>query len=396
MGEQLATAWDVVLQLAVWSSLALVAYAYVGYPAMIWMLAQCFGRQRQGAATEAKRLPSVSLLVSALNEEKWIAERVINALAQDYPPGKLQVVIASDGSTDRTARIVKSLARKHPGRIVLHDFAARRGKANVLNALVPTLPGEIVVLSDANTFFAPSAVRNLVRWLAQRDVIAVCGKLHLVDPATGHNVDSLYWRYENFVKQQEARLGALLGANGAVYAIRRSQYVPIPSETIIDDFVIPLAMKLRWGGSIVYDAEAVATEETPPSVGDEFRRRARIGAGGFQCLQRLWPLALPSAGWTALAFVSHKLLRWFAPLLLLVALLANALLLAQPAYRWLLALQLAFYSLAALGHVVPGRGRLPRVLRLATLFASMNAALAVGFWRWLAGTQGGTWQRTAR
>lgn len=396
MTEQLATAGEAALQVCLWGALSLVAYAYLGYPAMIWLLARCFGRQRLAVATNAVQLPTVSLLISALNEEKWIAERVINALAQDYPPGKLQVVIASDGSTDRTARIVKALARKHPGRIVLHDFSARRGKANVLNALVPTLPGEIVVLSDANTFFAPSAVRHLVRWFAQRDVIAVCGKLHLVDPATGHNVDSLYWRYENFVKQQEARLDALLGANGAVYAIRRSQYVPIPGETIIDDFVIPLAMKLRCGGSIVYDAEAVATEETPPSVGDEFRRRARIGAGGFQCLQRLWPLALPSAGWTALAFISHKLIRWFAPLLLLVALLANALLLAQPAYRWLLALQLAFYGLAALGHVVPGRGRLPRVLRLATLFASMNAALAVGFWRWLAGTQGGTWQRTAR
>jgi cellulose synthase/poly-beta-1,6-N-acetylglucosamine synthase-like glycosyltransferase len=398
MGEHLATALGIALETILWSALALVAYAYVGYPAVVWMLARAFGRQRSPSRSIAnqEQLPAVSLLISALNEEKWIAERVINALAQDYPADKLKVVIASDGSTDRTGRIVKSLARKHPGRVVLHDFTARRGKANVLNALVPTLPGEIVVLSDANTFFAPSAIRNLVRWFVQRDVIAVCGKLHLVDPATGRNVDSLYWRYENFVKQQEARLGALLGANGAVYALRKSQYVPIPADTIIDDFVIPLAMKLKYGGSIVYDAEAVATEETPPNVGDEFRRRARIGAGGFQSLARLWPLALPSAGWTCLAFVSHKLLRWFAPLFLVIALVANTLLLAEPAYRWLFALQLVFYITAAVGHVVPGRGTVSRCLRLTTLFASMNAALAVGFWRWLAGTQGGTWQRTAR
>jgi cellulose synthase/poly-beta-1,6-N-acetylglucosamine synthase-like glycosyltransferase len=227
-------------------------------------------------------------------------------------------------------------------------------------------------------------------------VVAVCGKLDLVDPATGGNVDSLYWRYENFLKQHEDRLGALLGANGAVYAIRRSQYVPIPADTIIDDFVLPLGMKLRYGGEIIYDEQAIATEETPPHVADEFRRRARIGAGGFQSLSFLWPLVLPSSGWTSWAFVSHKLLRWLAPLFLLVALAASALLLAEPIYRVLLALQVAFYAMAGLGAFIPGNGVVQRSLRLATLFASMNAALAVGFWRWLIAAQGSTWQRTAR
>jgi cellulose synthase/poly-beta-1,6-N-acetylglucosamine synthase-like glycosyltransferase len=155
-------------------------------------------------------------------------------------------------------------------------------------------------------------------------------------------------------------------------------------------------MKLRTRGSIVYDAQALATEETPPTVKDEFRRRARIGAGGFQSLARLWPLALPSAGWTSLAFLSHKVLRWFAPLFLVLALVANVLLLDQPAYRLVLAAQLAFYFTAGLGNVVPGNGTATRILRLATLFTSMNAALALGFWRWLSGTQGGTWQRTVR
>jgi cellulose synthase/poly-beta-1,6-N-acetylglucosamine synthase-like glycosyltransferase len=340
--------------------------------------------------------PTVSLLIAALNEEKWIEQRVENALEQDYPADKLQIVVASDGSTDRTAAIVGKLAERYPGRIVLHDFAQRRGKASVLNALLPTLTGQFVALSDANTFFDRAAVKNLVRWFADDQVVAVCGRLELLDAATGRNVDGLYWRYENFLKRCEARLGALLGANGAVYAIRREQYVPIPGDTIIDDFVIPLLMKLRSRGRIVYDAEAVATEECPPHVGDEFRRRARIGAGGFQSLVRLWPLALPTAGWTSLAFVSHKVLRWFAPLLLIVALLANVALLAQPLYQALLAVQLAFYAAAAIGYVVPGNGTLPRWLRLTTMFASMNAALAVGFWRWLAGSQGGTWQRTAR
>jgi cellulose synthase/poly-beta-1,6-N-acetylglucosamine synthase-like glycosyltransferase len=258
------------------------------------------------------------------------------------------------------------------------------------------LRSDVVVLSDANTLFDRDAVRNLARWFRDPSVVAVCGKLNLCDPATGRNVDSLYWRYENFLKRCEAQLGALLGANGAVYAIRRAEYVPIPGDTIIDDLVIPLAMKLRTRGRIVYDPQAIATEETPPTIGEEFRRRARIGAGGFQSLWRLWPIALPTAGWTAFAFVSHKVLRWIAPFFLLLALIGNITLLGEPFYRFLLALQGTFYLAAGIGNVLPGNGSLIRCLRLATLFTSMNVALAVGFWRWLLGMQGGTWQRTAR
>lgn len=383
------------LVLVLWTALGLVAYAYVVYPLLVWLLARVFGRPAS-PPMQVGDLPRVSLLIAAHNEEKWIDERLRNALAQDYPADKLQIVVASDGSTDATAPIVRAWAERHPGQIVLKDFLQRRGKASALNAVIPALDAEVVALSDANTFFDRSAVRKLVRWLSDPQVVAVCGKLDLRDPATGQNVDSLYWRYENFLKDCEARLGALLGANGAVYAIRREHYVPIPGDTIIDDFVIPLLMKHRTRGRIVYDAEAVAVEESPPTVKDEFRRRARIGAGGFQSLVRLWPLALPTAGWTSLAFVSHKVLRWFAPLLLAAALAANLLLLHQPAYRALFAVQIAFYFTAAIGYFVPGNGTLVRLLRLTTLFASMNAALAVGLWRFLVGTQGGAWQRTAR
>ncbi len=385
------------LKVALLLSLSLVLYAYVGYPLLLGLFARTLGRRGvHGKVSASGELPTVSLVISAYNEQKWIGKRIADALAQDYPADRLQIVVASDGSTDQTAAIVAAMAAQHPGRVIVEDCPQRRGKANVLNAVLPTVAGEVVVLSDANTFFDRSAIRKLVRWFGDRQVVAVCGQLKLVDPATGRNVDGLYWRYENFLKEREAQLGALLGANGAVYAIRRDSYVPIPSDTIIDDFVIPLLMKLRSHGRIVYDVEAVATEETPPLVRDEFRRRARIGAGGFQSLTRLWPLLLPSHGWTCWALLSHKVFRWLAPLFLLVALVANMLLLAEPAYRLLLGLQLAFYAAALFGSVVPGSGTVPRLLRLATLFASMNAALAVGLWRWLTGSQQGAWQRTAR
>jgi cellulose synthase/poly-beta-1,6-N-acetylglucosamine synthase-like glycosyltransferase len=393
MTEQLLTLTLVTL---FWTALGLVIYAYAGYPLLLALLARFCGSRPRARRAMAFELPTVSVLIAAYNEERWIARRIANALAQDYPADRLSVVIASDGSTDQTARIAEQWARKHPGRVLVHEFTTRRGKAAVLNEALPAVPGELVVLSDANTFFAPRAVRHLARWFASPSTSAVCGQLQLVDPATGSNVDSLYWRYENFLKQREAHLGALLGANGAIYAVRREQYLPIPDDTVIDDFVIPLQIKLKYGGAIVFDPAAIATEETPPHVSDEFRRRARIGAGGFQCLPRLWRLALPSSGWTSLAFVSHKVLRWFAPLLLLVALAANLALLGHVAYQIILLVQLTFAAAAALGCFVTGRGPLARTLRLTTLFASMNAALAVGFFRWVGGAQAAAWQRTAR
>ena len=370
------TVWAA-LAVVLWGSLGLVVYAYAIYPALIYVLARISGRRVTPPPWRPAAAPRVSLLISALNEEKWVRERVLNALEQDYPSERLQVVIASDGSTDRTAAIVGELAAEHPGRVLLHNFRDRRGKANVLNEVIPQLASDIVVLSDANTFFERSAVSKLARWFADAGNVVVCGRLDLVDPATGRNVDSLYWRYENHLKECEARLGALLGANGAVYAIRRSAYVRIPGDTIIDDFVIPLLMKERTSGSLIYDADAVATEETPPLVRDEFRRRARIGAGAFQSLSRLWRLALPTAGWTSLAFVSHKVLRWFAPLLLFLALASNTVLAAyDPAYRLMLGLQAAFYITAGVCGLLPGNSLPVRVLRLTTLFTSMNIALS--------------------
>jgi cellulose synthase/poly-beta-1,6-N-acetylglucosamine synthase-like glycosyltransferase len=384
------------LQIVLWVSLALVAYAYAGYALLIFVCSRLFGRLPRPPETVDQTLPDVSLLISALDEEEVIGARVANALAQDYPPDRLEIVIASDGSRDRTASIVRSLADRHPGRVTLLDYPQRRGKANVLNATLPGVRGEVVVLSDANTEFDRSAIRNLVRWLADPAVGAVCGQLILVDPTTGHNVDGLYWRYENFLKDCEGRLGALLGSNGAIYAIRRDSYVPIPGDTIVDDLVIPLLIKLHRRQKLIYDRTAVAREETPPDVNAEFRRRSRIGAGGFQSVVRLWKLLLPGNGWTSLAFLSHKILRWLGPAFLLLAVAANLMLIQHPLYQATLVCQSVFYATASAGIFLPGNGKMVRLLRLTTMFTSMNVALAFGFYRWMSGLQRGTWQRTVR
>ncbi|MBP3960484.1 glycosyltransferase family 2 protein [Gemmata sp. G18] len=403
------------LSIAFWTCLFLGSFTYIIYPILILIFANLFGRrvpddtlvklQPQSAAAElavAEQahaaspddfLPTLSLLIAAHNEEADIEARIQNALALDYPAGKLEIVIASDGSTDGTNDIVRRFADRG---VRLLAYSLNQGKASVLDKSVPRLTGQVVILSDANTHMAPDAARRLAAWFSDPDIGVVCGRLVLTDARTGKNVDGLYWKYETFLKKCESRLGALLGSNGAIYAIRKSLFPGVAAGTIIDDFVIPLNAKLRSGCRIVYDPHAVAHEETAPTMRAEFRRRVRIGAGGFQSIGMLWPLLAPTNGWVAFTFLSHKVLRWACPFFLLGMLGANALLLSDPLYAWTMSVQAAFYALAAVGNWLPARPRVLRYFRLPTMFVSMNAALCLGFFRWCLGRQGGTWKRTDR
>lgn len=376
-----------------WICAGVIVYVYAIYPAVIWLCSQCWGRRRPAPEIGAEELPTLTLLIAAHNEQQVIGARLENALAVDYPREKLRIVVASDGSTDQTAAIVRTFASRG---VTLLDFAPNRGKAAALNAAWRHLTSEIVVLSDANTWIDPSAPRRLARWFRSPAVDVVCGRLLLVDPQTGRNADGLYWRYETFLKRCEARLGATLGANGAIYAVRRNAYLPIPRDTIIDDFVIPLRISLEKNSVLLYDDEAVASEETPPEIRDEFRRRVRIGAGGFQSLRLLWPLLDPRFGWLAFSFVSHKLLRWLCPFFLLGELAANLCLCRDSTYLALFIAQLAFLALSIGGASRSGQGLAVRLARLSAMFSAMNLALLLGFFRWLAGGQGGAWTPTTR
>ena len=383
----------IALTIAFWVSAAVVAYAYVGYPLTIYLFAKLFGRRRQPVESADAELPRVSLLIAAYNEASVIRERVENALAMDYPREKLEIVVASDGSSDGTNEIVREYADRG---VVLLDFTQRRGKSVVLNDAVGRLSGELMMLSDANTMMRPDAARKLVRWFSDSKIGAVCGWLDLYDTSTGKNADGIYWRYENFLKRCEGQLDAVLGANGAIYAMRRDLFQPLPPDTLIDDLTIPLMAKLQTNCRIVYDKEAVAIEETAPDIKSEFKRRARIGAGGFQALARLWPLLNPKFGWTAFALFSHKVLRWASPFFLVAMLLANVPLAHEPLYLAILAAQGVFYATAWVGSRVHLPGIVGRLLRLPTLFTAVNAALLVGFVRWLRRPQTGVWVRTPR
>jgi cellulose synthase/poly-beta-1,6-N-acetylglucosamine synthase-like glycosyltransferase len=378
--------------------LGLVAFSYAGYPLVLaaWgALHDLRGALRffSGGPDRRERTgpvewPHVTIVLAAFDEESCIREKVENCLAVDYPPDRLDVVVGCDGCTDRTAEIARHSGR---GRVRVVELAPRQGKASVLARLVPSAPGDVVVLTDANTSFEPGAIRALARRFRDPSVGAVVGRLRLRTRDGGG--EGLYWAYETFLKYLEGKLGCVLGANGGLYAIRRILFPAIPADTITDDFVIPLRIAVR-GWKVPYEPTAVAHEDAPDDPVAEFGRRARIGAGNWQALARLPDLLDPRSGFVAFAFVSHKLLRWAAPFLLALALLASFVGAMTPGAwgcRTLLAAQVAFYTLAAAGEQGAGAPG-----RTARYFVTMNAALAVGWWRFARGTQRAAWRRTAR
>ncbi|MGA3067265.1 MAG: glycosyltransferase family 2 protein [Tepidisphaeraceae bacterium] len=381
------------LQAAFWICFTGIFYCYAAYPLLIRAASAAFGKANKPSPLCDRDLPQISLLICAHNEQDVIERRIQNALESDYPREKLEIAVASDGSTDNTCAIVQKFA---PQGVRLIAFPQNRGKATALNESIPQLTGSLIALSDANTHYQPDALKQLIPWLQDPEIVTVCGRLLLTDPATGKNADSMYWKYETFLKRSEGKLGALLGSNGAIYAIRRDQFVPIPPQTRIDDFVIPLVAKLRYGGRIVYEDRAIAHELSAPDLSSEFSRRARIGGGGAQSLTVLWPLLNPLRGWVALVLFSHKILRWLCPFLMLFLLLINLSLLGHPMYRWIFLLQIAFYLSSLLAALLPPGIGIFKPLRLAAMFTGMNAALLVGMIRWTLGSRAGTWRRTSR
>ena len=379
--------------LALFASLALMGYGYVGYPLILWLLS---GFRRNDITTfpDPGVWPEVSIVVAAHNEEQVIGRRIENLLALDYPPERLQILIGSDGSTDRTSEIVRLYPER---RIAFHDFALQRGKAQVLNDLVALARGKYVVFTDANTFFEPGAVKELIRgFRLDSSVCAVVGKLEFHTAEGTVNPDSLYWRYETKLKMLESRFGTVLGANGAIYAIKRKWFRALPAGTIVDDFLIPMLMRLERGGAVFFRPAAKAWEMVPETVQDEFRRRVRIGAGDAHALRQTWRLLLPSQGMLAVSYWSHKILRWMGPILLLTAFVSNLWLADQTWARALLAVQIVLYTLGFASSWLKG---VPVIGRFAVgiwYFMVLNAALLIGTLKYMSGRAAPVWQRTPR
>lgn len=381
-----------IAELIFWISALLVGYSYVIYPLILAMLSRLTSEERSQPAAIVSDSPAVACIIAAYNEERHVAARIDNVIGQTYDPAKLTLYIGSDGSHDRTPELI---AARQFERVQTFVFENNRGKASVLNDLVASSTGPILVFSDANAMFAPDAVERLVERFSDPTVGAVCGELRLLD-AAGSNQDSAYWRFEQFLKRCEAKIGGLLGANGAIYALRREAYRPLAPDTIVDDFCTAMTA-VADGWRLVYEPRAIVVEDTPDDISDEYHRRVRIGIGNYQAFFR-HPEFLTQTNWaTRFAYVSHKVLRWFTPHLLLIALAASAFAALQSGlYLALFLVQVAVYLAAA---VVWQRGldaKLPKIGRIVYQLLMLNVAFLVAFVRYVLGRYSGSWRTTAR
>jgi cellulose synthase/poly-beta-1,6-N-acetylglucosamine synthase-like glycosyltransferase len=362
-----------------WASVMLAVYVYAGYPLLLAGL--CALARRPVARQPCT--PSVSLLICAHNEEAVIREKIQNSLALDYPEDRIEIVIASDGSADRTVEIARQW---EGGRVRLLAYPENRGKIATMNDSVTELKGEIVVFSDATAMLEPDAIREIVTNFHDPKIGAVSGvyQVRRAEQSAMGGSESLYWRYETALRLQESALDSVLGGHGQLYAIRKSLY-PFPHPgTINDDYVVPVRI-VSLGYRAVCEPKAVCWEEAAEMAG--FGRRVRIMAGNvgqLRELPRLLARPLP-----LFFFFSHKLGRLLVPFAMLIALAASAVLWAQPVYRLAFLAQLILYLLAASGALIPLR---PKLLRLPYYFTMINVATFLGIYHALSGGRRMAWK----
>jgi glycosyltransferase involved in cell wall biosynthesis len=370
----------VIARATFWGSLGALAWTHAGYPLAMGVLA----RMRPRPVHKAEQTPSVSLVVSAHDEEAVIRRRVDNALALDYPPESLDVVVASDGSADLTDAIVGEIAAENPRVRLLQ--CPREGKVAAQHRAVRGTSGDVVAFTDANSEWRPDALRALVRNLADDEVGYVCGQLRLETPE-GANMEGAYWRYEMWVRRQESVASSITAGNGAIYAVKREAYVE-DDPKFGHDFGFPYLME-QMGRRAVYEPEAIAVEKPAAEPEDEYGRKVRTISRALghiltgRAFRPTRPLYLAQ-------LVSHRVLRYSTGILHVVLLVSNVLLIARaPFYRLFLVLQLAGLALAA-----AGKARLPIPgARLAYYYFVVTKATAAALVRYLRSGTPQTWDK---
>jgi cellulose synthase/poly-beta-1,6-N-acetylglucosamine synthase-like glycosyltransferase len=354
----------VVVEIVFWLCVALLVHTHVTYPLSLALLARL--RRADKPQQAAAELPAVSLIVAAHDEEAVIERRVRNALESDYPRERLEVIVTSDGSEDRTVELARAAGA---GRVL--DLS-RRGKVEAQNAAVEAARGEVLAFSDANSFWQPDALRQLVERFADPAVGYVCGQVAFTDEH-GVNQEGAYWRYEMGVRDLESRLASVTAGNGAIYAVRRDAYVEMPSDRG-HDLCLPYLM-VRKGLRAVYEPAARAEERMAPTMSGEWERKRRM-------MNRTWGVLLNDRMLSprgygplyAYEMLSHRALRYASPFLHVIALAANIALVGEGwVYVATLAAQVALLAAAALARLIPAWP-----LRIAAYYVSVTASIAAG------------------
>jgi len=372
-----------------WLLVLAVVYAYAGFPLLVALVGQVRNRQ----VRKRPMTPKASLIIAAYNEEQVIAQRLENALALDYPAGALEIIVASDGSSDATEAIVAGYGDRGVQLLAL----PRRGKIPALNEAVRRATGETLVFSDANIFYDEVALRALTQNFADPEVGGVAGNtLYRIDPGSeaSSRGEDLYWRYDKWLKQMKSRTGSIISAHGAIYAIRRQLYRPVNNAAVTDDFVISTGV-IEQGYRLVFEREAHAYEAAVPDAKGEFRRKVRIMSTGLRALLLRKALFNPFRyGFYSLILFSHKVLRRFVPVPLLALFPLSWVLSASgPLYLAAAVGQTLFYKMAGMGYLLRANplGRL-KCFYLPFFYCLANAAALVALANIAGGQRIELWQ----
>ena len=367
-----------------WVSFLLLGYVYVFYPFLIDLLSRLFDRKYVSKEIQ----PPVSIIITAYNEEKHIGRKIDNTLALDYPKERMEIIVGSDGSTDKTCEIARSYESQG---VKLLAFPENRGKTMVQNDCARAARFDIIVFMDASSLCEPGSLRNLVAPFADARVGCVAGKVAFVQSRENLTTESqgIYWKYEQVLKRAESRLGSLVGVDGPLYAIRKERYVELRRD-IISDLITPLLV-IRDGYAVVYEPGAITYEEATIRPGDELSTRRRIVARGLLALLRYPELFNPwKRPMLAFQIVSHKILRWFAGLYFILMLISSVLL--SPRFFYLLtgAAMVVFLMLAWKGLKSQDYPR--RVFAVPYYFALVNWAALLGILDYLRGKRVISWK----
>lgn len=373
-----------------------LAYTFAGYPVILLFWSRLLPRRTDAVTEFSTTPPRVAIVVVVHNGAALIESKIRTCLAQDYPAELLRVVIVSDGSTDNTNELVHAV-QKAGARVTLVAFPVRRGKAACLNDAAAACDEEVIVFTDVRQRLSANAVRALTLKLANTDVGAVSGELQFETTDAsgfGQGMDA-YWRYEKFMRRAESDVASSVGVTGALYAIRRALFVPIPADTVLDDLLIPMNVVMR-GKRVLFENDAHAYDRPSQSPAQERIRKVRTLAGNFQLIARLPRVLVPVLNPIAFQFWSHKVMRLLAPLALVVALLANAYLalvgtIAQSLFIALFIAQITCYAAAIVGLTLPAANRI-MIVKFATAFLSLNWFVVLGFIEFCANRDPHLWQ----
>lgn len=363
---------------AFWASAFLIAYTYAGYMGWLWLRACLW----PWPVLRSQQEPYVSVVMVVRNEELCIEAKLRNLLELDYPQALYQIVVVSDGSTDGTDAILREHAQDSRVQIATNQLP--RGKASGLNDAISLAAGEVVVFTDVRQQIESGAVRLLLENFADPHVGCVSGALILGDPDSGEAGKGmgLYWRLEKKIRELESASGSVVGATGALYAVRREWLTPVPEGTVLDDVYIPMHV-VKQGKRVIFEPRARAWDSPDLGAEREFSRKVRTLSGNYQLVQ-LAPWLLSRGNPLRFEFVSHKLLRLAVPFALTVLLIAS-IFLSGPLYRSALLLQVVFYGLSLLALLHLTRGPLARISDVALTFVVLNGAAAVAFVNFLIG-----------